>query len=236
VRITNTGVAPENIFLDPRLATTVSYRLQPQSQVTAVGLPLKSAANPPEWIVPTNTSGLHVTAASASAAKGGKLPRIMFDYGPFPGDPDQSSATGTTATASFLESPPGTVGTGRGSPIDAGLWFAIPSQVGPYPSGGAPAATATLTMTATAAGFDKAATSSPGDFWWFTAAPTAATASYTLLQVSPGQAVTITEKFIPSGAPRSVVRGTLYADDFVDSASFLSGSEIAALPYEYTIK
>jgi hypothetical protein len=236
VRITNTGVAPENIFTDPRLATTVSYQLQPQSQVTGVGLPLKPTANLPEWIVPTNTSSLHVTAASASATKGGKLPRIMFDYGPFPGDPDQSSATGTTATASFPGSPPGTAGTGPGSQVDAGLWFAIPAQVGPYPSGGAPAATASLTMTASAAGFDTAATSSPGDFWWFTAASTAAKASYSLLPVNPGQTVTITVKLIPSGAHHSVVRGTLYADDFVDSTTFLSGSEIAALPYEYTIK
>jgi hypothetical protein len=33
----------------------------------------------------------------------------------------------------------------------------------------------------------------------------------------------------------TVVRGTLYVDDFVDSTQFLSGSQLMALPYSYTI-
>jgi hypothetical protein len=32
-----------------------------------------------------------------------------------------------------------------------------------------------------------------------------------------------------------VVHGVLYVDDFVDSLQFLSGSQLAALPYAYTI-
>jgi len=31
------------------------------------------------------------------------------------------------------------------------------------------------------------------------------------------------------------VRGTLYVDDFVDSLQFLSGSQLVAIPYAYTI-
>ena len=36
-------------------------------------------------------------------------------------------------------------------------------------------------------------------------------------------------------AAGTVVRGMLYIDDFVDSQQFLSGSQLAALPYSYTV-
>jgi hypothetical protein len=236
VRITNTGVAPENVFVDPRLATTLSYQLQPQSKVTSVGLPLESTADLPEWIVPTNTSALQVTATSASTASGGTPPRIMFDYGPLDGgDPDQWSTTGTTATASLPHSSSGPADPAPGSPLDAGTWFVMPAEAGPYPAAGAPPATASLTMTASAAGFDAAATSAPGDFWQFTTVPTAAKASYSLQRVDPGQTATIEVTITPSGTAGTVVQGTLYADDFVDTTTFETGSEIAALPYEYKV-
>ena len=41
----------------------------------------------------------------------------------------------------------------------------MPSELGPYPADGAPAATASLTMTAVARAFDPAVSSPPGDFW-----------------------------------------------------------------------
>ena len=121
------------------------------------------------------------------------------------------------------------------SPLDPGTWFVMPSEVGPYPAAGASPATASLTMTASAAGFDAAATSSQGDFWQFTTASTAATASYRLLRVDPGQTATIEVTITPPGTAGSVVQGTLYADDFVDTTTFETGSEIAALPYEYKV-
>jgi hypothetical protein len=39
----------------------------------------------------------------------------------------------------------------------------------------------------------------------------------------------------PSGRAGTVVKGILYIDDFVDSLQFLSGSQLVAIPYEYTI-
>lgn len=39
----------------------------------------------------------------------------------------------------------------------------------------------------------------------------------------------------PAGPPGTVVKGWLYADDFVDSLQFLAGSQLIALPYSYTI-
>jgi hypothetical protein len=65
--------------------------------------------------------------------------------------------------------------------------------------------------------------------------PLAASAKYNLLTVNPGQTRTITLTIKPAGAKGTVVRGMLYIDDFVDSLQFLSGSQLVALPYEYTI-
>jgi hypothetical protein len=38
-----------------------------------------------------------------------------------------------------------------------------------------------------------------------------------------------------AGKAGTVVRGTLHVDDFVDSLQFLSGSQLVAIPYAYTI-
>src|SRR6185437_12803955 len=50
IMVRNTGVAPEDIFLDPRLTRLVSYQLQPQDRVSGVQLPVPANADPPEWI------------------------------------------------------------------------------------------------------------------------------------------------------------------------------------------
>ena len=77
--------------------------------------------------------------------------------------------------------------------------------------------------------------SPPGDFWQLGVAALAASASYNLCTVGPGQTRTIPVTITPSGVAGTGVRGTLYVDDFVDSMQFLSGSQLMALSYTYTI-
>jgi len=223
VTISNTGAAPEDVFLDARLPTLTTYPLQPQSAVSGVPLPLPATVNPPEWIVPTLTRELTATAT-------GTVP-LMFDFAPFPGDPDEASSSGPTASAVF---PPAS-SPALPTPVTPGLWFAVPSQAGPYPAGGAPAATASLSMSAVTQAFDPSVSSPPGDFWRFSAAALASSASYNVFIIAPGQTRTIPVAITPSGPPGTVVRGTLYVDDFVDSMQFLSGSQLMTLPYMYTI-
>ena len=79
IAVRNTAAAPEDIFLDPRLTQLASYQLQPQDQVSGVQLPVPANADPPEWIVPTMTHSVSVSASSAAP--------VMVDFGPFPGDP-----------------------------------------------------------------------------------------------------------------------------------------------------
>ena len=63
----------------------------------------------------------------------------------------------------------------------------------------------------------------------------AASASYNLFIVNPGQTRTINLTVKPTGPSGTVVSGILYVDDFVDSLQFLSGSQLAALPYAYRV-
>jgi hypothetical protein len=221
IAVHNTGAAPEDIFLDPRLSSLQSYLLQPQDQVAGLKLPLSASASPPEWIVPTMTQSVSAQAISS-------VP-VMFDFGPFPGDPDEASSTGRTASATYP------FGNAR-TPVTPGLWFAAPDEIGPYPANGATGATVTTAMSAVTQQFDTTASPATGDFWRFSAAPLAGSASYNLLAVDPGQTRTITLTVKPSGPSGTVVRGTLYVDDFVDSLQFLSGSQLAALPYSYRVK
>jgi Subtilase family len=220
VTVHNTGAAAEDIFLDPRLTTLRSYPLQPQDQVVGVKVPMPATANPPEWLVPTMTNSVSVSASSSRP--------VMFDFGPFPGDPDKASSAGLTAGAQY---PLG----GAVTPVTPGLWFAAPSEAGPYPSSGAAAATVTSSMSAVTQAFDTSANSAPGDFWRFSVSPLAAHASYNLLTVNPGQTRTINLTLTPSAPTGTVVHGMLYLDDFADSMQFLSGSQLAALPYTYTV-
>ena len=220
VAVHNTGAAAEDVFLDARLPAQRTYTLQPQDTVSGVRLPLPVTANPPEWIVPTMTHSVSVTATSP-------MP-VMFDFGPFPGDPDVASPAGPTSTAGY---PVGNLPT----PVTQGLWFAVPSEVGPYGAGGEPATTVGLKATATTQEFDTSASSPVGDFWKFGVQPLNSSASYNLFTVNPGQTSTINLTVRPSGPAGTVVSGYLYIDDFVDSLQFLSGSQLVMLPYKYTI-
>jgi hypothetical protein len=223
IKLDNTGAAAEDVFLDARRRSLTTYTLAPQDTVTGVKLPVAASAEPPEWIVPTMT---HSVSATATATAGRQ---VMFDFGPFPGDPDEASTSGARATAGF---PLGRATT----PVTQGLWFAVPSEVGPFGAGAPAAASVSMTMRATTEEFDPTVRSAEGDFWKFGILSLAKTASYNLFTINPGQTRALTLTITPSGKAGTVVRGTLYVDDFVDSLQFLSGSQLVAIPYEYTIK
>ena len=223
VSITNNGAAPEGFFIDPRLGSTQSITLPATDGSSGtVSLPMTGAF--PTWFVPTQTSSLSVTQTSS-------LPG-MFDFSPFSGDPDITSASSgpgplcsTAESASYSPS---------GGTVTAGLWDAGPSECGPY-SAMAPAGTATISMTAQTKAFDPAVTSAPGDLWLLATNPSA---SFSPVTVNPGQTVTINVTITPSAASGSVVSGDLYVDDYASGVApydQLSGDELAAIPYEYTV-
>jgi hypothetical protein len=215
VTITNKGAAPEDFFIDPRLNATQTITLAPLTPAT-VTLPV--AGSPPFWFVPSQTSSVSVTATAS-------LP-IEFDFGPNQGDPDLASNTGTKVSGSY---------TPTGGRVTAGVWFALPDEIGPF-SGPAPAGTATLAMTATTKEFDSAVTSTAGDLWLASTNPAA---TFSPVTINPGQSATVNVTITPSGASGTVVSGNLYVDDFIENVppySQEAGDELVALPYTYTIK
>jgi hypothetical protein len=222
VTIKNNGAQAEEFFIDPRLDQTASMTLAGQDQISGLGLPLTGGE--PDWFVPTE-------ASSASTASTASLP-IMFDWGPFQGDPDISSHNpgagplcATTESASYSPS---------GGTIQNGFWGAAPTECGPYP-GPAPAGTVSSSMTVQAKEFDTSVTSSTGDVELASINPAA---TFSPVVINPGQTATIDVTITPSAAPGTVVSGTLYVDDFLNDIppyGQIASNELAGIPYSYTV-
>jgi len=93
-------------------------------------------------------------------------------------------------------------------------------------------------MTVQTKAFDPAVTSDTGDIWL---AATNPAATFSPIVIQPGQKATINVTITPSAAKGTVVSGFLYVDDFVSNVpppaygQPVSGDELAAFPYEYTV-
>ena len=95
---------------------------------------------------------------------------------------------------------------------------------------------ATAAMSVVTEQFDTAAAPATGDFWRFAVAPLAASASYHLFVVNPGQTRSIALTITPTARRGTVVRGLLYIDAFAESLRFISGSQLVTLHYAYKVK
>jgi hypothetical protein len=215
VRIRNTGTGAQDFFVDPRLNQSVGIHL-PTFGPTTVPLPLNPGGSP-TFFVPSETTGVAVIANATRP--------IMFDYGPFAGDPNlPSDVNGTTAVGSF-----------HANPVTTGLWFTSPSELGPTPAGGGAPGSATFDFVGQTKAFDTAATSPATDLWLGAVTDVG---ELNLVTVQPGETVTIPVTITPSGAKGTVVRGTLYVDQLaIDNSdnSNEAANELAGIPYQYTI-
>jgi subtilase family protein len=223
VRITNTGVAPGEFFIDPRLNAAQTLTLAPLDPAT-VGLPLAPPATPPEWAVPTETSALRVAQTSSLPA--------MFDLTAATGDPLLASGNLggplCASTASVVYAPPDAT-------VTAGLWASEPTECGPFPAA-APKGTASDAMVAQTKAFDATVTSTTGDLWLQALDPSA---TFSPVTIAPGRTAIVNVTFTPTGGPGAVVHGNLYVDDVGDDIPpyhALSASEVAAIPYAYTVR
>jgi hypothetical protein len=221
VWIHNGGTTAEAYFIDPRLSEQATVQLAPQTTPT-LSLP-NLAGVLPAFLVPSHTTAIESTVTSPAA--------LFFDVSyPF-GDPDLISSSGKTATESF-----------SAPDVPAGEWTVTPFLVGPVGKKPAKSVTATATMTATTAAFDPAVSAPTGDLWQ---GSTDATAGFTPYVVNPGQTVTIPVTITPKGTAGTTVSGTIYVADssfipgevtiYSTPGSVPEGSDVAALPYSYTI-
>jgi Peptidase inhibitor I9 len=225
LQVTNNGNTQQAFFFDARLNQTTSISLaniDPPSTSSGYALPLTGGG--PEWLVPTQTSGVKAVATAT-------LP-VVFDYGPNQGDPDlvgvPPSAGGTTATGAYSPA---------AGKVQQGVWFAVPDELGPY-TGPAAAGLVNMTMTATTKAFDTTLTTPGGDLW-LTALDPNTLSTFRATLVNPGQTVTIPVTVVPAGASGTVVSGTLYLNSLVNGVppyGELTGDEVIAIPYTYTIQ
>ena len=220
VRIANTGVAPEDYFIDARRNTVQNLVLAP---FTANPLALPPTTEQ-EWFVPSETSAVRVAQTSTVPA--------MFDTGPNVGDPDLASANFgpgplCSTTSSVFYDPPGAT-------VTAGIWYALPSECGPYP-GTEPSGKATLALEAQTKAFDATVTSTTGDVW---AQAVDLSAPNSPITIQPGHSADVDVTFTPSGGAGSVDEGNLYVDvvnDDIPPYHQFSASEVAAIPYSYKV-
>jgi len=229
VKITNTGAAPEDFFLDARLNVTRSLSLAPLPATSdTVALPL--TVGYPSWLVPAETSSVSMAQTSSVPA--------MFNVSTQAGDPDLASSPGLSSPSTSLCADSASVDYAPpGGSVTAGDWGGAPAECGPYPAGGAATGTATMSMTARAKAFDPAMAPSSGDFWETAVNPSE---FYIPVLVGPGKTGVIDVTIKPSAAPGTVVSGKLYVDDLmsvygVPPYDDLTADELAAIPYRYRV-
>jgi len=221
VTVTNNGSTPEAYFVDPRLDDQVATKLAAQTTSTLT-LPNVTGVVP-QYLVPSHTTALKATVSASKP--------LYFDFTYPYGDPDLISTTGKTATGSY-----------SAANVGPGDWTVTPFLVGPTGAKPAKNVTATVSMTATTAGFDSTVSSPTGDLW---RGSTNAAATFTPYVVNPGQTVTIPITITPKGSLGSTVTGHLYLSDSSFISTDLSfdevagyspeGSDVASFPYSYTI-
>ena len=225
VTVKNTGTAPETFFPDARLPGSTSLTLGAVSGNTD-NLPVND--NLPVYLVPT-----HSTLFQAQATTTGSTP-LLFESQFVGGDPDLASTIGTTASLSFAD-----------NPLATGEWDVLPVEYGAFGTTGPPSESATTSASVVTSPFDSTVSSPTGDLEADSANPATSLASFAPITVGPGQTATIPVTITPSGAPGTKVSGTLYLDDVayfefgsIQDAlvNFPQADQVAALPYQYTIK
>jgi hypothetical protein len=221
VSITNNGPTTEEYFVDPRLPGSTPLSLTSLTGPDTT-VPLTTSQNVPVYLVPT-----HSTQFTEVASTTGSTP-ILFDSASPWGDPDVASTVGTTASATL-----------SANPLTQSLWDIAPDVVGPFGATGAPNEPVATTMSVATAPFDPAVTSQTGDLWLASTDPSQLTGLLPVV-VGPGQTGTIPVTITPSGPSGSHVVGTLYVDDYNESAfqGYFQpdGNDVAAIPYSYNIK
>ena len=221
VTVTNNGTSPEAYFVDPRTSSQATLKLAAQTLLT---VPLPDIFGfAPTYLVPSHTTAINAKVTAP-------VPQL-FDLSYTFGDPDLISTTGKTATRGY-----------SAAQVPAGEWSVTPVLPGPTGKNPAKFVNANVSMTATAAGFDRTVSTPTGDQWL---GSTNINAGFTPYVVNPGGSVTIPVTITPKGTPGTVVSGTLYLSDssFVAGFGFIGeiggaaaeGSDVAAFPYTYTI-
>ena len=236
VEVVNTGSVTSEFFADARLAKNVTQTLQLQNDPKTNGCQLPPLTLPGAcgaFVVPPQTSGVQFKANSIVPINMDVANQVGTGVG-LTGSPDvfakQTSPGNLVATLSAAEVP-------------YGIYFATPSEVGPYGSAGAFTEPVTLSASATLRAFDGAITSDTGDVWKNL---TLGSGTFTPLVLGSNQKGVINLTITPDSADiGKTVTGFLYIDTFNPSLGtgtpfgvgegVGTGDEVVRLPYSYTV-
>ena len=224
VTVTNTGIAPINVQVDPRTDKLQQTQLVSPFGAETFQLP---SHNAPTYLVPPSTTGLTMTAVSSVPAIGELLTGTQGISAL--GDLTAAQDGSTVSVATVKEKQQGTVQTG--------VWFTDVNEVGYVGPEGAPTADSQVNLSARTLGFDSSVTSSTGDFWNVAVDPNAADFG-TPVTIQPGQSATITVTITPTEKKGTTVSGLLniYTPPSFGYATFnTTGDLLAQLPYTYKV-
>jgi hypothetical protein len=230
VTVKNTGLSPEDFFLDPRTSGTATVRLADQNGSDQnMSLPLPPGTNFPIYIVPTDTSQLRSSVTSTGP--------VTYDTGYFVGDPDLSPAVAAPGVTKSQSGDTASLDFSVGGGVEAGVWYLNPSEIGPYTAGGAGAETASATFDAVTRAFDPTVTSGTGDLWM---AANGITNTFTPVYVKPGKTAKIAVSITPKALPGTRVSGVVNLDDVFQINELIGvpdtgGDELASLPFSYKV-
>jgi hypothetical protein len=233
VTVKNTGLAPEQFFLDARTTGHETLRLPDLTGSDQdMTLPLSDTVEPPIYDVPTDTTSLLTTIT-------GTVP-VTYDVSYFTGDPDLSpdvpmpnvkeTQSGDSASMAFTV-----------PEVGNGLWDLNPSEFGPYAPAGAPTATASATFSVVTQAFNPTVTTSTSDLWTPTSFNGAgAPSNFKPVSIAPGATAKIPLTIKPTAAAGARVSGLINVDDVYQANSLvglpdLSADEFASLPFSYKV-
>ena len=222
VKVTNTGIAPVNVQLDPRTDEVSNTPLTSPFGSQEFTLPDHAA---PTFLVPPSTTRLTATASS-------QVPAVV-ELTPGAQGIDvvgglEDGKDGSTVSSATVEESPGTV--------SSGIWYTDVNEIGAVGPEGAPRAASKVDLNARTAGFDTAVTSSTGDFWPVVLDPQADVG--TPVTIQPGASATITVSIKPTAKVGTKVKGTLNVitpPSFAYPTFNTTGEVITSLDYAYTV-
>lgn len=222
VKVTNTGIAPINVQVDPRTASLQTLQLVSPFGPQSFQLPAHAA---PTFLVPPGTKSLTAVAISDVPAlvdliSGAQGIDVVGDL--------KDGQNGSTISVAKVSESRGTVSTG--------VWYTDVNEIGPVGEAGSPTADSQVNLSARTPGFDRNVTSSTGDFYAVTVDPTADIG--TPVTIQPGATATITVTIHPTGKKGTQVSGVL---NIITPPSFAyptfntTGDVLAQVPYSYTV-
>jgi subtilisin family serine protease len=222
VRVTNPGVAPISVQVDPRSTRSGAVALTPLGDATTS---LPNGFTPP-YLVPPGTSSLTVGAVSEPGNS-----QLEIE-GPLLAPDILGSVNGSTSVAS--DSAP---------QVGRGVWYTQVTEVLP-PGSATVDGTTTATAVAQTQLFDTDVTSDTGDPWLQSvqATPTGTNTDGGVgIVIQPGQTRTITVTITPTISKGTTVSGVLnivtfgFGGPYVGVIPEVTSSVLASLPYKYTV-